>query len=360
MGNTEFVRRVGNELRDLYSAWGYGQYTMSKFEEYDLYARNKDFLISDNVITFTDLGGKLMALKPDVTLSIVKNTADTPWVQKLFYNENVYRVNKGDHGFREILQLGLECIGPVDEFTISEVLALAAESLKRISDRAVLDISHLGILEQLLDAVGISRENRKEALSCIGSKNRHELAALCREQGIGEEETKRLCDLVSLRGTPSQVMPLLKEILAGVASEALAQLETVCDALPDAREMLRLDFSVVDDLRYYNGIAFKGFVPGIPAAVLSGGQYDKLMKKMKRLSGAVGFAVYMDQLERLEGENGCLDADVLLLYSAKADPAAVQARAKALRQEGLRVLVQREIPENVRYGRLETMEVEPC
>ena len=61
-------------LRSLYQKYGYKQYKMSKFEEYDLYAKNKDFLVSDSVITFTDFGGKLMALKPDVTLSIIKNS----------------------------------------------------------------------------------------------------------------------------------------------------------------------------------------------------------------------------------------------------------------------------------------------
>ena len=44
-------------LRSLYRKYGYAPYKMSKFEEYDLYARNKDFLISDSVITFTDVGG---------------------------------------------------------------------------------------------------------------------------------------------------------------------------------------------------------------------------------------------------------------------------------------------------------------
>ena len=55
-------------LRSLYRGFGYSKYKMSKFEEYDLYVRNKDFLISDSIITFTDTNGKLMALKPDVTL----------------------------------------------------------------------------------------------------------------------------------------------------------------------------------------------------------------------------------------------------------------------------------------------------
>ena len=88
---------------------------------------NKDFLISDSVITFTDLNGKLMALKPDVTLSIVKNTRDEPGIRKLHYNENVYRVSKGSHCYKEIMQVGLEAIGQIDEYCVYEVMKLAAE-----------------------------------------------------------------------------------------------------------------------------------------------------------------------------------------------------------------------------------------
>ena len=47
-------QRINQQLSGLYGRWGYSRYTMSKFEEYDLYARNKDFLISDSVLTFTD------------------------------------------------------------------------------------------------------------------------------------------------------------------------------------------------------------------------------------------------------------------------------------------------------------------
>ena len=95
-------------LRSLYGKYGYSQYKMSKFEEYDLYVRNKDFLISDSIITFTDMNGKLMALKPDVTLSIIKNGTDNVGcVQKVYYNENVYRVPKGTNSFKEIMQVDL-------------------------------------------------------------------------------------------------------------------------------------------------------------------------------------------------------------------------------------------------------------
>ncbi|MBE6544458.1 MAG: hypothetical protein E7675_08665, partial [Ruminococcaceae bacterium] len=74
------------KLRSLYKKFGYTQFKMSKFEEYELYVQNKNFLISDHIITFTE-NGKLMALKPDVTLSIVKNSKITDgFVGKVYYD----------------------------------------------------------------------------------------------------------------------------------------------------------------------------------------------------------------------------------------------------------------------------------
>ena len=57
-------------------------------------------------------------------------------------------------------------------------------------------------------------------------------------------------------------------------------------------------------MNYYNGVLFKGFAAGAPDSVLSGGQYDKLMQKMGRQAKGIGFAVYLDQLERLSDREG--------------------------------------------------------
>ena len=157
--------RISFRLRSLYSQYGYERYRMSKFEEYDLYSRNKDFLFSEGVITFTDTTGKLMALKPDVTLSIVKNRKDTPGaLQKLYYHENVYRVSVAADGFREQTQVGLECMGEVDDACVAEVLRLAAESLRLCSSEFVLEISHLGILNAFTDAIAPGEAVKEQIL----------------------------------------------------------------------------------------------------------------------------------------------------------------------------------------------------
>ena len=89
----------------------------------DRYQENRRFLTSDQVITFTDLDGRLLALKPDVTLSIAKNAQPAPGqCEKYYYIENVYRPSLESHTYKEINQMGLECIGAVDEATTAQVL----------------------------------------------------------------------------------------------------------------------------------------------------------------------------------------------------------------------------------------------
>ena len=150
--------QAGASLQKLYRRYGYIPYKMSRFEEYDLYVRNKDFLVSDQIITFSDRSGRLLALKPDVTLSIVKNAPEQPGVvQKVYYQENVYR------DYREILQTGLECVGDLGDYEIAEVVLLAAKSLALLGENWVLDISHMGLLAAVLEDSGLSRENQQQA-----------------------------------------------------------------------------------------------------------------------------------------------------------------------------------------------------
>lgn len=352
----DISEKVSLQLRALYSRYGYCQYKMNKFEAYDLYARNKDFLISDQVITFTDLNGTLMALKPDVTLSIVKNSKDTPnYLQKLYYAENVYRAEKGSHCFKEIMQLGLECIGSVDSQCLCEVLTLAAESLLAISDACVLEFSHLGVLSDLLETIGIPESMKQSAFKHIGEKNYHELSSDCRTCGVPEDKISLLQQILSTTGRPDVVLPKLMGMLSGIMdAEPLKQLLCVVDAIENSaiKSMLRFDFSVVDNIHYYNGLVFKGFVQGLPGSVLSGGQYDRLMGKMGRASCAVGFAVYMDHLERLETERKTYDLDALVLYDKDTDLKMISKCCHTLREQGITVTAQQQIPENLRYRQL--------
>lgn len=342
-------------LRSLYSKYGYKQYKMRKFEEYDLYVHNKDFLISDSVITFTDTNGKLMALKPDVTLSIVKNTKDSDGsVQKVYYDENVYRVSKGTHSYKEIKQAGLECIGDVDTYCVCEVLSLAVKSLMTISESCVVDVSDLAILFALYDYIGLSYETRKRMTSLISDKNTHEMKRLCEDMSVSAESTALLEELISYNGTPDEILPRLKAMAERIGAQAeFSEFESVVSSLDEElQSKLRIDFSVVSDINYYNGIVFKGFIDKIPDSVLSGGRYDSLMQSMSRKSKAIGFAVYIDMLERFNIKEREFDYAAVLLYSENDSISTVKNAAERLINEYGCVFTAKKLPEKATYGKL--------
>jgi len=340
--------RLAQALRALYGTFGYTQYKMSKFEEYDLYVRNKSFLLSDSVITFTDTSGKLLALKPDVTLSIVKNEGDaTDGVRKLSYNESVYRVSERTGAFREISQTGLECLGEIDGYHLSEVLSLAAQSLALISENYLLNVSHMGLLTLAMDAAGVVESDRATVLGFVSQKNRHDLLAFLAAKGISDADAAPLFALLSASGTPDAVLPAL---VGAVASEEWqAMLDELCTILsPLDLDRVCVDFSLIHDLSYYNGIVFGGFVAGVPGCVLSGGQCDRLLERMGKRARAVGFAVYPDRLDGLCAPED-YDVDAVVLYGESDAPSAVAAAVRACVTRGERTLACKAIPSGLLY-----------
>ena len=311
-------RKIEDRLEELSRKFGYAPYKMSRFEEYELYVRNKDFLQSDRVITFSGKDGRLLAMKPDVTLSIVKNAPETPGaVRKVHYRENVYRMDRNSGNFREILQAGIECVGDVGFYEAAEVVYLAAKSLEALGEGTILSLSHVGLIRFCLESSGLPASARSQALDCLRQKREQELRALCREHGADDTLPVAL-----LRArTPDDLSPLLT-----ADNAPWQELRQIIALLPTGK--VRLDFSLGNDMKYYSGLVFKGYVRGVPASVLSGGQYDRLLSHMGKNARAIGFALYLDQLERLE-EADEWDVDTLLLCGDAA-PAEILAAAESL------------------------------
>ena len=349
-------------LRSLYKSYGYLPFKMNRFEEYELYVRNKDFLIGESVITFNDTNGKLLALKPDVTLSIIKNTVDEAGVKhKLFYNENVYRVSARTHQFKEIMQAGLECIGDIDITDVFEVVYLASKSLDAISGDFVIDISHMGLFSALLDEISMEKGFRREITKLVSEKNLHEALALCRSISHDERSEKIITALFGLYGNLDNVIVALREIcITEDELVALNELSSLAMLLSKTEyyDRIRIDFSVVNDMRYYDGIVFKGFLNGIFEAVLSGGRYDPLMRRMKRTSSAIGFALYVDLLEDFYNEKNEYDVDVLLIYSDKTEAEKVVNKKRELIEQGFSVCAMKAETRKIRYRSLINLDME--
>ena len=308
--------RLSLQLRLLYEQEGFCKYHMGRFEEYGLYQENRRFLSSEQVITFTDLDGRLLALKPDVTLSIAKNAqVEAGNCGRYYYAENVYRPSQESHTFQEISQMGLECIGAVDDAVTAQAVSLALRSLALTGRDFVVELSHMGFVTGLLDAVGAPETIRPRLLTCIRDKNLHELQKCAAEAGLSRQGADALGRLGQLSGDWEAVLSAAEPLALNASmGAALTELRTLCGTLAarEQTENLKLDLSLVNDMDYYNGLVFQGYLAGLPRAVLKGGRYDPLAAQFRPGARAIGFALYLDELDRLTDQEEAGDGRVML------------------------------------------------
>ena len=300
--------RLSLRLRQLYEKAGFRQYRMSRFEEYALYQENSRFLSGEQVITFTDLDGRLLALKPDVTLSIAKNARVEPGsCGQFYYLESVYRPSEASHTFREISQMGVECIGAVDAPAAARTVALALDTLRATERRHVLELGHMGYVTGLLHALEVPPEARGRLLALIRDKNLHELRRAAEELPLrpvgGLHPGNALCALDSLAGPWRETLERAGALAVRDSMRAaLDALRQVCASLEEHGDAgsVRLDLSLVNDMEYYNGLLLRGMLAGVPRPVLRGGQYDPLAARFRPGARAIGFALYLNELDRLD------------------------------------------------------------
>lgn len=351
--------RIMFSLRSLYHQSGYTPFKMSRFEEYDMYVRNRNYIGKDDIVTFTDLNGKLLALKPDVTLSIIKNYKPlTGSVSKVYYNENVYRPDKGSHEIKEIMQSGIECIGDIGIVEECEVINLAVKSLETISTDYILDISSVGIVNGLLNAADVDSDVKKNILKMLSAKNTAGIMGVCEENGIGSAICNIMISLCEISGKAEDAIKDVEKLCINrEMMDACSALEKLIIQLKECNltNNLYIDFSIIGDINYYNGVVFRGYVDKLPKSVLSGGRYDNLLKEMGKSGSAIGFAVYSDMLERIEENEKEYDCDVLLVYDEEASYGDIKKAAQSLMAENISVNLQKKASDSIRAKKICTV-----
>lgn len=346
--NIKILRKdeeISLSLRKLFEEVGFRRTNVSEFEEYDLYVDYRNFFQSSNVITFMDASGKAMALRPDVTLSIIKNTPpeNCDVAEKLYYMESVYRFAKENKEYYRVNQIGVEALGGDTPFENIEVVSLALDSLAAITDDFMLDISHMGFVSGLLDHLNMNEETKELVYQCLHQKNLHDLKELLIKVEIADEDQNRVLEMASLSGSIPEIVEKAREIAVTQSmEEALDELESLHAGLCRAgclpyMDRVRLDFSVVNDLDYYNSLIFSGYVSRIHRVILLGGRYDRLMHSMGKERGAIGFALSLDDIHRRYSEKQEFDVDKVIFYDEGTYPGVVVRAVRNERTDGSRV-----------------------
>lgn len=345
-------------LRRLFESFGYKKFKMRKFENYELYLENKSFLRSGNIITVTGPKGRLLAIKPDVTLSIVKNVREDMLPAKYYYNESVYIADSSDGSINESTQVGLEYIGDLDIRALAEILLLASESLARVGDDYLIAISHMSFVSDILIDSGIGESECNAIINLISEKNLHGIRALCSSLNVNDEITERICSLAFVCGEFREEIKNAERFVCGDSSRAgydeLVALSAIIDEFGLSDRFI-LDFSLMNDMNYYNGLVFQGFIQGVPKNVLSGGRYDNLVRRFGVETSAAGFAVFTDVLDKFRYQSDEFDYDIFLLYSNECSADAVLKAELEFSKQDLRCIAFDFEPDGLKYKKKAVM-----
>lgn len=307
---------IVSNLINIYERFGFKKIKLSKFEDYNLYNNNKDFLQTEHILTFMNLNGNLKSLRPDVTLSIVKKVLkdNEKETQKIYYIEDIYKIVSNE--YEEIPQVGVEIIGKLNNYSNLEIISMAIESLKSINKNYILEISNIDFISAIFDEINLEENLKIEILNNIYLKNKHDLEKLL-NKNVDNKYKKYILSFVELSGNYKDILKKLKSLIINKkmqkSYEELKSLSFVFELYNNFDKIL-LDFSIESQLGYYNGIIFKGYIKESNDIILSGGRYDKLLNKFNSNKNAIGFAIYMDKLYEKNKTSDFID--ILILYKS--------------------------------------------
>ena len=327
-------------IRKIYDSYGYKKISLPSFEEYDLYNENKDF-IDRNVLTVMSPNGKLLALRPDITLSVAKKVSKDQSLKysKIYYQENTYNLTKYV-GYEEDEQLGIELIGKESTFLDFEIINLAVKSLDIINKKSMIVLSHAGFISSVFENFDLEYEIKEQILDCINRKNSHDIQKILkRNEHISENVKKLIYKIPELSGNLENIeKELLKYEINDNTKKILSELKQLNSLLMKfyKKSKIIFDFSVVKNLNYYNGIILQGYIEDFPNVILTGGRYDKLFEKFGVDTGAVGFAILTDGLKGYYKDTDKKDFEVLIAYD-NSDFEKLVEIVNDFQKKGLRV-----------------------
>ena len=164
------------------------------------------------------------------------------------------------------------------------------------SEEYKIEIGYANFFETLLFDEEISPAERADLKNYIAAKNSSGFSFSL--NAVASKAVEMAAILPRLCGG-MDVLSRARELAAGNerALKILAYLESVYRAFVDAGygERIIIDLGIVQNIDYYTGLVFKGYMDGVGEEVLSGGRYDNLLKSFGYPLPACGFAVNLSE-----------------------------------------------------------------
>ena len=320
---------------------------------------------------FNDQGGRELALRYDLTVSMSRVVAGNPSLAlpfKRYQIASVWRDGPIKLGrYREFVQCDVDTVGAAGGIADAEVIAVACAALDALGFSYEVRVNNRRLLNGVLEWAGVEAEQRDGAvlaidkLAKIGRENVEK--ELLGERGVSVASTKKIMQFLALaEGNVDFVLEELSRLLSKFKDGAagITELMEVLDYLESfgVRDKVVFDASLARGLSYYTGTVFEGFLKNssIKGSICGGGRYDGLVGA---LSGkplpAVGISLGMDVImEALKERGSASNRSVVRVFVApiKSLDAGIKVSQK-LREGGVNValdLLERSVSKNLDYA----------
>lgn len=351
------------------SAFGFQEYDAPVLEPLELYKAKSGDEIEAQLFSFTDKGGREVALRPEMTPTVCRMVGEKAGSLKRpikwFSVAEFYRYERAQKGrLRAFHQLNADIFGEPGPEAEIELIALLIQCLAGFGltkDDFYVRLSDRNLWFFYLEALGFSQEQMPAVLSAVDRIGKTEKGTGAEAFSIYEEKFGKLPDNIrgavhafsQQGGKQFSEQEILTRWLQGAAPAAREKVATrmkdfqkVIGGLSDMglNDFIEIDMSVVRGLAYYTGFVFEAFDrKGDLRALAGGGRYNDLIKK---LGGpdlpAVGFAIGDVTTGLLLEQRGLAPkfssvSEVYVVIGGEAERKAAFADIQKLRAAGLRI-----------------------
>ncbi|MDK2919665.1 MAG: phosphoribosyltransferase regulatory subunit [Candidatus Petromonas sp.] len=343
----EFKEEIINCIKKIFKSFGYRQIVTPSFEYYDLYSGIEGTLSKDKMFKLIDNNGRILVLRPDATIPVARmaatNYKSCKDYLKFSYVTNIFRLNNTQQGDkREFIQAGIEHLGNDKPDCDAEVIAVGIKSLLECGFQDFhIDLGQIKFLNSLIEETKLNKFEKIKLHNLIENKNYGDLKEFLAKADISPRLQDIFNKVPKLYGKPEKVLMKARSLVINdEMGKALDNLEHVYNILKDYGygKYIIFDLGFTEEMNYYTGVIFKGYVNNFGEVVLSGGRYDDLTKQFGAQKPACGFGLNIDKLIEVmsmydvKKEIDCY-TDYLVLYRENAREKAIKI-CQDLRERG--------------------------
>lgn len=297
-------REIENKIRNTFRSYGYYEIETPTIEFFDVFSSEIEHFPQESMIKFFDQKGRILVLRPDITVPVARITAtknrDIQLPIKYSYIGNVFRFNEVGGGRQnEFTQAGIELLGDYSSESDAEIIAIAINTLKATGlERFQIDIGQVEFFKGLAEEAGFSNEDVDDISKFIDTKDFVGVDAIVKKYEMSNQLKELFLKLPGLFGSVEVISELKKSTTNNRSLKALENIEEVIGILGDygLAKYISVDLGMLKDLNYDTGIIFRGFTDGVGFPILSGGRYDSLTSSFGRDCPATGFSLRINML----------------------------------------------------------------